>query len=977
MRRWVTAIPALLLLLRGAPLQAQYDRLETADLQLLYRGMLDAPLAPYAARCFENSMRFYRRVFRYEPSERVTVLLQDWYDFNNGSAFVAPRNTILVHVAPASMAYETLPSNERLNHTMNHEMAHIVALDRPARSERWLRQLFAGKVAAIPEQPETILYGYLTQPRQAAPRWYHEGIASFLETWMAGGIGRAQGAYDEMVFRSMVADSSTFYDPLGLESEGTKVEFQAGAMSYLYGTRFLTYLAYVTAPESLVAWVNRTDGSKRYYASQFERVFGKPVGRAWREWVSWEREFQRANLDTLRRQALTRTRDLSPRALGSVSRAYVDREANQLVFGVTMPGVIGHLTALSLADGSLHKICDIKGPALHFVTSLAFDAERRILYYTGDNAEWRDLFMVSLADGKPKRLIRDARVGDLVYDRTDGALWGVRHFNGISTLVRIPAPHEEWSQVHSWPYGQDIYDIDLSPDGRWLCYSRSEISGRQSLHVLDLEALRRGEMVSRELFDFVSTVPANFVFSSDGHTLYGSSYFTGVSNIWRYDLQDSTMVPVSNCETGLFRPLPLGGDSLQVFRYSGDGFVPALLVARPLTDMSAVTFLGQLVAEEHPVVQGWNVGSPAQVALDSLVVRRGEYGSYGAIGLESLYPVAQGYKEYGAIGMRLNLSDPGFNNAIDLTVSVTPSADLPAEERVHADAGFRHLGWEARFKANGADFYDLFGPTKTSRKGTSLGLQYENRLLYDRPRTLDLRVGVTGYTGLETLPYAQNVFATSEELLASRLELVYRNLRRSLGAVDDEKGYAWTFAFGNNTVKKAAFNGARGTFDCGVPFGFAHSSLWLRSNVGYSPGDRDDPFANFYFGGFGNNWVDHGNEKRYREAESFPGVELNEIAGTNYAKSLLEWNLPPWRFQRLGTPGFYANWLRPALFGTGIVTNMESDGARRTLANVGGQVDLQLTLLSRLPLLVSAGYAVAFQEAKRSHSEFMFSLKIL
>ncbi len=60
----------------------------------------------------------------------------------------------------------------------------------------------------IAEQPETILYMYLTAPRVAAPRWYHEGIAVFIDTWMAGGIGRAQSGYDEMVFRSMVRDNA-------------------------------------------------------------------------------------------------------------------------------------------------------------------------------------------------------------------------------------------------------------------------------------------------------------------------------------------------------------------------------------------------------------------------------------------------------------------------------------------------------------------------------------------------------------------------------------------------------------------------------------------------------------------------------------------------------------------------------------------------------------------------------------------------
>jgi hypothetical protein len=74
----------------------------------------------------------------------------------------------------------------------------------------------------VSENPESILWFYLTVPREAAPRWYHEGLAVFLETWMAGGIGRAQGAWDEMVFRSMVRDGTRFQDPLSLVAEGSR-----------------------------------------------------------------------------------------------------------------------------------------------------------------------------------------------------------------------------------------------------------------------------------------------------------------------------------------------------------------------------------------------------------------------------------------------------------------------------------------------------------------------------------------------------------------------------------------------------------------------------------------------------------------------------------------------------------------------------------------------------------------------------------
>ena len=66
----------------------------------------------------------------------------------------------------------------------------------------------------------------LTLPPDYRKAGNHEGIAVFVDTWMAGGMGRAQGGYDEMVFRAMVRDEVPFYDPLGLVSEGTKIDFQ-------------------------------------------------------------------------------------------------------------------------------------------------------------------------------------------------------------------------------------------------------------------------------------------------------------------------------------------------------------------------------------------------------------------------------------------------------------------------------------------------------------------------------------------------------------------------------------------------------------------------------------------------------------------------------------------------------------------------------------------------------------------------------
>ncbi len=976
-------------LLMGVPRAArsEFQCIEAPDLRLIYPAPTLSYLAPYTARCFENAMKFHRRLFGYTPSEPVNVILDDAGDYGNAGVWVSPRNSMSVHVAPSNFVYETGPSNERINFTMNHEVVHVVALDQTCGFDSLLRRLLHGKVRETPEHPETMVYSFLTMPRRAAPRWYHEGAAVFFETWMAGGLGRAQGPYDEMVFRSMVRDGSRIYDPLGLESEGTKVDFQVGVNSYLYGTRFLSYMAYRYTPERLIEWVAHRPGSKGYFASQFHHVYGLPLNEAWRQWTEWERGYQQANLDSIRKYPTTSYRDLSPRALGSVSRACLDPERRVLYAAVQYPGAVAHIAAIPLDGGPVRAIHEVKGPALYFVASLARDPRSGTLFYTSDNNEWRDLCSLDPKTGKSRVLIRDARIGDLAWNAADSSLWAVRHFNGISTLLRLTSPYRDWARIVSLPYGQDMFDLDISPDGTRLSASFAEISGRQTLRLMKTRALQDRDTTTATLYDFGSAIPTGFVFSPDGRYLFGSSYYTGVSNIWRYDLTTDSMTVVSNCETGFFRPVPVAADSLVVFRYSGQGFLPAAIEAKPLQDVSAITFLGQQLVEKYPVLRDWRIAPPSTVNIDSMTTYSGPYRAVSQIAVTSVYPIVEGYKEYTAVGVQANLSDPLMLHTVGLSATYTPASGLAADERWHLSLGYRRFHWNAGFRWNAASFYDLAGPTRSSRKGYGVTFGYDRALISDSPRELTFSAGLSGYSGLERLPDFQNV-ATSpgfDKLVMGNAQLDYRNLRASIGASDHEKGVHWRAAAVQNMVRQgyagqASWRGfplSHGTFDAGTPLPIRNSSLWLRTAAGISPGDRNEPFANFFFGGFGNNWVDRGEVKRYRDYDAFPGRALNEIGGRNFTKALLDWNLPALRFRRVGKAAFYATWTRLSLFTGGLVTNLDHEPSRRRVADAGAQADVRFQLFTQQPLTFSVGYARAFEHHRLPTREWMVSLKIL
>ncbi|HXY70391.1 MAG TPA: hypothetical protein VEH62_13150 [Gemmatimonadales bacterium] len=962
-------------------LAAQFQTLQTRDLRLVWTSPLQAYLVPQVAGAFENSLQFHTRLWDWTPGGTIDVLMHDLWHYGNAGASPLPENHITVGLAPYETEYESAPAQERIISSLNHEMVHLVTTDKATASDRFFRSVFFGKVAPNADAPPSMLYGYLTVPRWYTPRWYLEGIAVYLETWMNGGVGRVIGPYDEMVFRTLVRDSATIFDVVGLESEGTTVDFLVGANSYLYGTRFVSYLALRYGNDSLLAWFNRSGGSRAYFSSQFRHVYGRPLEDEWARWIAWEHGWQDSNLAAIRRHPVTTARPLSNRALGAVSRAYYDSTSRNLYLALRYPGQVGHIAAIDVATGKLTNIREVLGAAGLYVTSLAFDPASRTLFYTTNNANWRNLVSLNLSTGRSEVLIRDVRVGDLVFDPADRSLWGVRHDNGFSTLVRIPPPWHEWHQVRTLPYGRDLFDLDVSPDGSTLVGSMAEISGTQRLVKMDVAGLARGDTTVQTLFEFGSWAPLNFVFAPDGRYLFGSSYYSGVSNIYRYDLATNDISSLSNAETGFFRPVPVSRDSLVVFQYTRWGFVPSLIANQVVDSVSAIHFLGNAIAEQRPDVQSWMVPPASRADLDS--VARQPYRSLGNLKLDSAYPVVEGYQDAAgtdavAVGMRMNVSDRIGTTALDLTGTYSPALRLASAERLHLRANFHSWNWQVSAALNPADFYDLVGPTKVSRKGYSLSLQYQGTLLYDEPRRLSVTLAAAGYGGLAILPEYQGIAAPFHTLLTFSGDLAYTSLRRSLGAVDYELGTTWDASVSANQVNGKLYPRVSLDVARGFLLPLDHSSLWLRASAGTAlAGARSDPFADFFFGGFGNNWVDHRDIQQFRNTGSFPGIAINTVGGANYGRAQVQWVTPPLRFGRAGIPSLYLQWADLSLFATGLSINVDAPAARSTLVGAGAQLDVRLITLSHLESTLSTGFAVARQQGGPTSSAFMFSFKIM
>ncbi|MGB6192421.1 MAG: hypothetical protein WBF42_08140 [Terracidiphilus sp.] len=949
---------------------------ETKHFRIIYYSPAHEYLAPLLIRSLENALQFYRVEFGYQPQEKITVLIQDFDDSGYGAAGTVPTDFIQMGIEPFHLVFETLPSAERMGLMSRHELMHIVMGDQTAPRDAMFRKIFAGKIMPNTDDPISIPFSFLGSPRVYSPRWFHEGAAVFMETWLGGGFGRALGGYDEMVFRAMVRDHRYIYDVVGLESEGTSADFQVGANSYLYGTRFMNYLALQYGPEKLTSWIVRTNSSDAYFEKDFREVYGVSLRDEWHRWIEFEREWQESNLKTIRRYPVTAVKPISPKILGSISRSYYDAKTNTIYVAVRHTGPMPYLAAIHLDSGSVEHLTDVRGGTLYDVTSLAFDPDGRRLFFTTNNARGlRSLYVFDLKSRTTTLLVRDLRVGDLVYSRNDRSLWGVRHDNGLSSIVRLEPPFKSVKVLYTLPYASDFFNLDLSPDGTQLTGALSDESGTQRLVRYQTADLLSGKPSHEVLYNFKFNSPDSFTYSPDGRYLFGSSYLTGASNLFRFDLETKKLDALSNTETGLFRPLPLPDNTLAAFDYSAQGFRLVNLPLQVIDDVNAIPYLGQAVVEKYPKLKSWNL--PSRNNIDDLKLRTyaGVYRPMHSLELQSIYPIAQGYIDAKAGGVRLDFGDSLGLSHITTTLSYCPDEALAMRDRFHVGLEARYWDWLLSGYFNKADFYDLFGPTKVSRRGFGLVVEKKKNFIHDSDRTLDLAMDLAGYSGLDKLPDYQNVTASHPDFVGPTAGLAYSDLQQSLGAIESESGVQWNLNSEIDDTFPKIFPRVWGEYTRGFLLPLRNSSLWIRSSAGKAFGDASDPFANFYFGAFGNNWIDKGNFSRYREYYSFPGVKIDQIGANSFAKSLAEWDLTPLHFRDLGHTMLYCNWARLALF-TGVLGANPASDQRSGYVDAGAQIDFRLVLFSQIKSTFSTGYAAARDDNGHIGNELMISLKI-
>ncbi len=960
------------------PLAAKSQRIfqmDTDRAQLVYFGNRYSYLMPHVLRTFNNAMDFHESLWDYDPG-RVYVMMNDFQDYGNGGAITMPLNQVFIGIGPYNFAFSIVPAGERFQWLFNHEITHVVMTDKGnSRDERW-RRAFFGKVRRHEEYPVSALWSYLTVPRWYAPRWYQEGIAIFMETWMSGGIGRTTGYYDEMYFRTLVHENAPIHSVVGLETEGTALDFQVGANSYLYGSRFVTYLSREYGVDKLHDFYLRSEESKAFYGRQFQQVYNRDVVDVWEQWIDFERTFQTENIDRITTYPITDFEPIVDFPLGNASTYRYNPETGNIYMAINYPGIISQIAEINVHSGKIRKLAELDSPSLYYSTHLTYDPDSNWVFITEQNYRYRSLVKIDVANGRKETLIPFSRTGELVFNPRDRSIWGVRLDNGHSSLVKIPEPYESIELVHMMPFGRDIFDLDISSDGLYLSATISDIRGGQELVLFEIRELEAGNTAHESLHKLEDNTLTQFKFSPDSRHLIGTSYFTGVSNIWRIGIEDQSFELLSNTETGFFMPFQYHPDSLFVLRFYRDGMKPGRIPLEVLHEASAIHFMGYDVVSLNPEVIDWSLPPPPPI--DTTGVRELPYIPLAEMFLANAWPDIAGYKNTIATGYRLQWRDPLAISQIELFLAASPWSPYEDKQKIHAHFDWKYWGWKLSANLNRADFYDLFGPTKRSRAGYSIGVSHDRSYTLRDPFRYSYNFGLYHYGDLEVLPQHQNIETPIRQFQAATAGFQLSKTRRTLGGVDLEKGYKWAISATSYYAAESLYPSLLSNQELGflIP-GIRNTSFWLRNSIGQSFGSRSSALSYFYLGGFRNNYVDWRDSRQYRGNLAFPGAEIDAVSAYNYIRTMGELNLRPIRTQNVGSTWVYPTYIQTSVFGTHLFTDPDQALASRHIFNAGFQTDIEVVMLSYMKTTWSFGYARMFEQGEASQGQWLISLKLL
>lgn len=509
-------------------------------------------LARRAAGYAEKAHERVVPMMGWKPHGRTNIVLTDHLDLANGSATTFPINLSVIYVTtPGADPTSSIDYYDNwLNLVITHEYTHILHLDQARGFSAFMRKVL-GRNPLV------------AFPNEFSPLWMIEGLATLSESENTS-TGRLKGTYVDMILRTAAIEHRWASES---QASGLGPDWPTGGARYFYGSKFLSWLALTHGMDKLTGYVNEYSSNILPFRlnSTAKDVYGTSMKSLWRQWSNEQQAAYAADFERLTADGLTKPQRLT--SLGyQTSYPTISPDGTRVAYMHGGPYERPTLRIRDLASGR-----DIATQSTNDVSPVSWSADGRSiafadLEFAGSFALRSDLYVWDLDRGT-RRVTQAARVKDPSFTPDGRTLVAVAMNAGRNRLVAVDATNGAVRDLvipdDDRQFGQPV----VSHDGRVIAVAEWN-GGRVDIVLYDLDG-RRLRNLTETLDHAINATPA---FSPDDSTIWFSSDFTGISNLYAVPTRGGAIRRLTNVYGGALSPASINGSRFIYADYSSRGF---------------------------------------------------------------------------------------------------------------------------------------------------------------------------------------------------------------------------------------------------------------------------------------------------------------------------------------------------------------------------------------------------------------------
>lgn len=510
-------------------------------------------------------------LYKYNPSEKVTFIVNDVSDIANGATDYFGNR---IEIYSTTLDYDLRGTHNWLRNVVTHEFTHAIQVQSSLKYGRKVPAIYLQWLGYENEIRPDVLYGYpnviVSYPVSGVgvPAWFSEGTAQYQRQQLAY---EYWDAHRDMILRSYIVDDNLLsWGEMGQFSSITSLKAES---IYNLGYGLTRYIAEKYGEDKLRKISEHLGDFTNFSMDRaIDKALGKDGKDVYNEWKSFlQRDYGERLVDVKRDKVEGTIIEKTGFANYYPQFSHSGKKISFLSNQDYDYGTAG----LLVYDVATKKTKPVTGPVS---SNYSWSPDDKKIIFAKRNSPPTihhstvfDIYEYDFATEEVKQLTENKRAFSPSYSPDGKQICYIVNDDGTHNLEIANSNGKNYRRLTKFTNGEQLYNPKFAPDGKNIILDFA-LEDARSIAKVDLSSGEFSFILDEKGID--NRTP---VYSHDGKKIFFSSNKTGIFNVYSLDPATKEIKQITNVIGGAFMPSVDTSGNLAYSTYKSTGYKIALL----------------------------------------------------------------------------------------------------------------------------------------------------------------------------------------------------------------------------------------------------------------------------------------------------------------------------------------------------------------------------------------------------------------